>query len=54
MLLWCDATQDIPLSFDIIVENLLDPAHVPQSHSGVIVRVAAVLLSLQHAAPPAC
>jgi phenylpropionate dioxygenase-like ring-hydroxylating dioxygenase large terminal subunit len=32
--------RDIPLSFDILMENMHDPSHVPQSHSGVIVRLA--------------
>lgn len=28
--------RDIPLSFDVFLENLTDPAHVPQSHHGVV------------------
>jgi phenylpropionate dioxygenase-like ring-hydroxylating dioxygenase large terminal subunit len=30
--------RDIPLSFDVLLENMTDPAHVPQSHHGVVVR----------------
>lgn len=29
--------RDVPLSFDVIMENLTDPAHVAHSHHGVIV-----------------
>jgi pheophorbide a oxygenase len=29
--------RDVPLSFETLMENLHDPSHVPQSHSGVIV-----------------
>lgn len=28
--------RDIPLSFDVLLENMTDPAHVPQSHHGVV------------------
>jgi pheophorbide a oxygenase len=28
--------RDVPLSYDVIMENLTDPAHVPHSHHGVI------------------
>ncbi|WIA44126.1 hypothetical protein OEZ86_010468 [Tetradesmus obliquus] len=31
---WCQ--RDVPLSFDILLENMTDPAHVPQSHHGVV------------------
>ena len=27
----------VPLSYDILLENFLDPAHVPHSHHGVVV-----------------
>lgn len=30
--------RDVPLSYDILLENFLDPAHVPHSHHGVVVR----------------
>jgi len=29
--------RDVPLSYDILLENFLDPAHVPHSHHGVVV-----------------
>ena len=28
--------RDVPLSYDVLLENFLDPAHVPQSHHGVL------------------
>ena len=31
--------RDVPLSYDILLENMTDPAHVPQSHHGVVVSV---------------
>jgi phenylpropionate dioxygenase-like ring-hydroxylating dioxygenase large terminal subunit len=33
--------RDIPLSYDVLFENFLDPSHVPHSHHGVVVSVAA-------------
>ncbi|KAF6259816.1 pheophorbide a oxygenase [Scenedesmus sp. NREL 46B-D3] len=35
--------RDVPLSFDVLLENMTDPAHVPQSHHGVVVRSAYTL-----------
>jgi hypothetical protein len=29
--------RDVPLSFDVLLENMTDPAHVPQSHHGIVV-----------------
>lgn len=31
--------RDVPLSYDVLFENFLDPSHVPHSHHGVIVSV---------------
>jgi phenylpropionate dioxygenase-like ring-hydroxylating dioxygenase large terminal subunit len=35
--------RDIPLSFDVLLENMTDPAHVPQSHHGVVVSGVSVI-----------
>lgn len=36
--------RDVPLSYDILLENFTDPAHVPHSHHGVVVSGAAALV----------
>ena len=35
--------RDVPLSYDVLLENFTDPAHVPQSHHGVVVSAGCFL-----------
>lgn len=37
MCVTCRYQRDLPMGFDLMMENMTDPAHVPQSHHGVIV-----------------
>ena len=50
--MYCRFVRDMPFGHDILLENVLDPSHVPFSHHGVIGNRDKVMPSTMHLLDP--